>query len=191
MDCQPRRCQPRRQSIYASQYNSRLTVGKRLPNPRLAKSHRTYTVEEAACLYGLHPNTVRHWIKQGLPIYGSTRPILVLGCDLREFLQAKRTKNKRPCQPGEIYCVRCRIPRSPAGGMADYEPSSDTAGALVGMCPVCEAMMYRRVNLAKLDQVRGELDITIPQAHSRIGDIPDSLVNSDFRAGARTHVKTQ
>jgi hypothetical protein len=191
MDCQPRRCQPRRQAIRASQHDARLTVGKRLPNPRLAKIHRTYTVEAVARLYGLHPNTVRRWIKSGLPVCDDCRPTLILGRHLRDFLQTKRTKNKRPCRPGEIYCVRCRIPRSPAGDMADYEPSSDTGGALLGMCPVCEALMYRRVNLAKLDQIRGELDITMPQAHSRIGDIPHPFVNSDFKAGAPTHVKTQ
>jgi hypothetical protein len=191
MDCQPRRCQPRKQDIPASQGNGRLTVGKRLPNPRRAKIHRTYTVEEVARLFGVHRNTVRQWIKNGLPVCDDHRPTLILGRHLRGFLQTKRTKNKRPCRPGEIYCMRCRIPRSPAGGMADYMPSSDTAGAIVGICPVCEAMMNRGVNLATLEQIRGELDITMPQAHSRIGDIPHPFVNSDFKAGAPTHVKTQ
>ena len=166
-------------------------MGKRLPNPRLAKIHRTYTVEEAARVCSVHRNTVRQWIKSGLPVCDDRRPTLILGRHLRDFLQTKRTKNKCPCQPGEIYCVRCRIPRSPAGGMADYEPSSDTGGALVGICPVCEAMMYRRVSLAKLGQIRGELDITMSQAHSRIGDIPHPFVNSDFKAGAPARVKTQ
>jgi hypothetical protein len=191
MDCQPRRCQPRKQDIPASQGNGRLTVGKRLPNPRLVKSHLPYTVEEAARVCSAHRNTVRQWIKSGLPVCDNQRPTLILGRHLRDFLQTKRTKNKRPCRPGEIYCVRCRVPRSPAGGMADYEPSSDTAGAIVGICPACETLIYRMVTLAKLDQVRGELDITIPQAHSRIGDTADPFVNSDFKAGAPTHVKTQ
>jgi hypothetical protein len=38
-----------------------------------------------------------------------------------------------------------------------------TLGNLVGICPECEAMMYRRVNLARLEQVRGKLDIAMPR----------------------------
>ena len=36
------------------------------PNPRLAKIHRSYTVDEIATLYGVHRNTVRAWIARGL-----------------------------------------------------------------------------------------------------------------------------
>ena len=42
-------------------------MGARRPNPKLAKIHRTYTVEEVARLYDVHRNTVRQWIKDGLP----------------------------------------------------------------------------------------------------------------------------
>jgi hypothetical protein len=35
-------------------------------NPRRAKLHRSYTVEETARLFGVHRNTVRAWLKQGL-----------------------------------------------------------------------------------------------------------------------------
>lgn len=34
-------------------------MGKRHPNPRLAKIHRSYTVEEVAGVFGVHRNTVR------------------------------------------------------------------------------------------------------------------------------------
>ena len=139
-------------------------MATRHPNHRLAKIHRNYTVEEIAGLFGVHRNTVREWIKRGLPTTDRRRPLLVLGRDLGAFLQARRLKNKRTCQPGEIYCVRCRVPRKPAGDMAEYQPVTAVLGSLVGICPTCEAMMYRRVNPAKLEPVRGKLDITMPQA---------------------------
>ncbi len=149
-------------------------------NPRLAKIHRSYTVEEAAKLFDVHRNTVRHWIKQGLPTNDGKRPTLILGGDLRAFLHFRRVKRKRPCKPGEIYCVRCRVPRRPAGAMADYQPSSVLLGNLIGICPSCDGLMYRSVNIEKIDQVRGDVEVTILAAQLRINEIKPPTVNSDF-----------
>ena len=154
---------------------------KRHPNPRLAKIHRNYTVDEIAHLFGIHRNTVREWVKRGLPTSDGRRPMLILGRDLVAFLTARRAKNKRTCQPGEIYCVRCRVPRAPAGGMVDYMPVTVTLGNLVAICSDCETMMYRRVSLAKLQHVRGKWDITMPQALEHIGESAQPTVNSDLR----------
>lgn len=154
---------------------------KRRPNPRLAKIHRNYTVDEVASLFGVHRNTVREWVKRGLPTSDGRRPMLILGRDLVAFLSARRTKNKRTCQPGELYCVRCRAPRPPAGGMVDYVASTSTLGSLAAICSVCETMMYRRVSLAKLEHVRGNSDVTMPQALEHIGERAQPTVNSDLR----------
>ena len=153
---------------------------KRHPNPRLAKIHRNYTVEEVATLFDIHKNTVRNWVKCGLPTNDDRRPTLILGRDLVAFLQAKRVKNKRPCQPGEIYCVRCRAAQKPAGAMAEYQPVTATSGDLVGICPSCELMIYRRVNLAKLVQVGAELNIAMMQALPHINESTQPCVNSDL-----------
>ena len=103
---------------------------KRRPNYRLVKIHRNYTVEEVARLFGTHKNTVRAWVKAGLPTCDSKRPMLILGRDLPAYLQARRTRNKRPCKPGEIYCVRCRAPKRPAGDMAEYHADYGKPGNL-------------------------------------------------------------
>ncbi len=156
-------------------------MNKRHPNPRLAKIHRSYTVEEAADLFHVHRNTVREWVKRGLPTSDDKRPMLILGHNLSEFLQARRARNKQTCKPGEIYCVRCRTPKVPAGDMADYQVTTESLGSLIGICPDCEAMMYRRVSLAKLEQIRGRLDITMPQALQHIVESNQPSVNSDLR----------
>jgi excisionase family DNA binding protein len=162
-------------------------MARRHPNHRLVKIHRNYTVDEVARLLGVHRHTVREWVKRGLPTLADRRPMLILGRHLVEFLRARRAKNKRTCGPGELYCVRCRAPRKPAGNMADYQPLTAPQGNLVAICSVCDAMMYRRVNLAKLGAVRGDLEITMPQAVRHIGESSHPSVNLDLKPDDTTH----
>ena len=154
---------------------------KRHPNHRLVKIHRSYTVEEIAELFTIHKNTVRNWVKSGLPRSDAKRPMLILGIELAAFLQARRTKNKRPCRPGEIYCVRCRAPKFPAASMAEYIPVTEKFGNLVAICPDCGAIMNRRVSLVRIGQMRGGMDISFPQALEHIVDSAKPTVNSDSR----------
>ena len=154
---------------------------KRHPNHRRVKIHRNYSVEEIASLFGIHKNTVRAWVKAGLPTCDGKRPTLILGPDLAAFIQARRESKKQPCRPGEIYCVRCRAPKCPAGDMADYQPITGKTGNLTAICPDCESIMNRRVSLANLEQVRGKLDITFPQALQRVSESNEPTVNSDLR----------
>ena len=156
-------------------------MGKRHPNYRHVKIHRNYTVEDIANLFVVHKNTVRNWLKNGLATTDAIRPKLIHGQTLSAFLLAKRMKNKQKCKPGEMYCVRCRAPKSPALDMADYKPVTETMGNLIAICPDCNSIMNRRVSLAKLGQVRGKLDITFPQALQRIVDRNQPTVNSDLR----------
>jgi hypothetical protein len=156
---------------------------KRRPNYRLVKIHRNYTVEEVARLFGTHKNTVRAWVKAGLPTCDGKRPTLILGRELAAYLKARRTKNKRPCQPGEIYCVRCRAPKQPAGDMAEYQPITENFGSLMGFCPDCEGMIYRRASRAKLPEIQGNLDITFSEAERQVSKTDPPIVNSDFRQG--------
>ena len=137
---------------------------KRRPNHRFVKIHRSYTVEEAARVFGIHKNTVRAWIDAGLPVCKDMRPHLILGRELGAFLQARRAKKKRPCSLGEMYCFRCRAPRIPAGGMADFVLKTDAVGNLEGICPECSTMMYQRASVARLPAIRAKLDIAIMEA---------------------------
>lgn len=161
-------------------------MSRHRPDLRLIKTHLNYTVEEVARLLGVHRNTVREWLRRGLPTCDSRRPILILGRDLRAFLEARRRKNKRPCGPGQLYCVRCREPRCPDGDIAEYQPVTERLGSLVGICPTCHTMIYRRVSLAKLDRARGQLEIMMPLARRHIGESVHPIENSDFD-GYREH----
>lgn len=163
----------------------------RRSNPRLVKTHRNYTVEETARLLGTHKNTVRAWIKRGLPVLDDRRPLLIHGSDLRAFLESQRKKSRQRCQPGEIYCVGCRAPKAPAGGMVDYVPYTATSGNLRGICPDCDCLIHRRVALAKLEACTAGLEITFMQPGSRIGGSAGLSVNCDFSRSENSDANAQ
>ncbi len=117
-------------------------------------------------------NTVRAWIKHGLPTIDRERPVLIHGLDLFCFLTARRDTGKQRCGAGQFFCVKCRTPQKPALGMVDYIPLSRTAGNLQGLCPACGTLIYRRVSLARLAEVQADLEITFPQGVERITDSP-------------------
>ncbi len=151
------------------------------PNPNLSKIHRSYTVEEAASLFGVHKNTVRNWIKTGLPVCDDQKPCLILGQELRLFLQSKRKKRKQKCKPYEMYCLRCKSPQVPVENMVDYEPITSTTGRLIGMCSSCETVINKYTSLNNLALMKGKIDIRLPKAQKHIGDRDNPLLNSDFK----------
>jgi len=158
-------------------------MGKRYPNPRLVKIHRSYTVEEVARLLGKHKNTVRNWVKDGLTTIDDKRPMLILGHDLVAFIKKRRAKNKQSCKPGELYCVRCRAPKLPAGDMAEYSPITEKFGNLIAICPDCDSIMNRRVSLARIGEVCGNMDISFPKELRHIVKRTKPSINSDLRKG--------
>jgi hypothetical protein len=153
---------------------------KRSHNYRRIKIHRSYTVEGIASLFDIHKNTVRTWIKEGLQTTDNKRPMLIQGRDLAAFLQVRRLKNKKKCNPGEIYCVRCHAPNAPAGDMADYQPINDKIGNLIAICSCCYSIMNRRVSLANLEHILGKIIVTLPPALQHIRDRNKPTVNSNL-----------
>jgi hypothetical protein len=154
---------------------------RRRIDPRLAKLHRSYSVEDSSRLFGVHKHTVRAWLKAGLQAIDSRRPTLILGSELRRFLSARRATRRRTTPPGMIFCLRCREPRPPALEMADYIPRTTTSGDLQGICPVCGTMLYRRVRRTELDAIRGQLEVTITHPNLRISDCASLSLNHDSR----------
>ena len=163
----------------------------RHPNYRLVKIHRCYTVEEDARRLKVHKNTVRGWIRGGLPTIDARRPTLIIGSELRGFLEVKGKTRKQPCAPGQLYCVRCRAPKAPAGAMADYIPITSTSGNLRGLCPDCGTLIHRRVAYAKLDSFRAFLDIAVPQELPSIRESTGPSLNCNFERASQTNADKQ
>jgi hypothetical protein len=151
------------------------------PNPRRVKKNRSYTVDEAAELFDCHRNTIRHWQKLGLKVIDGKRPVVFEGLTLSAFLEARRGARRRGLKSGEIYCLPCRAPKEPAGDMAEYFPLSEARGNLRGICPTCHRLIHRVVGRAKIDAVRGRLDVTFTEPSARIRKTSRPSVDCDFR----------
>lgn len=119
------------------------------------------------------------------------RPALILGSELRRFLNERRARRKRRSPAGMIFCLPCREPRRPAGNMVDYMPRTATSGDFQGICPDCDSILYRRVSLAALDEVRGGLDVTIRDGDLRIRQRKEPSVNHDSDYPRATHANAQ
>ena len=160
-------------------------MGRRNANPRLIKIHRSYTVEEAAHALRVHRNTVRNWIKQGLPTIDSRRPSLIHGRSLLAFIRDRRNKTKQPCGSDQLYCVKCRMPKRPVASIVQFIPITPLSGNLRGRCPDCGCLIHRRVALAKLCRVT--LEVTFQQAGPRIRERASPTVECDSPGEASTH----
>jgi len=161
-------------------------MAKRMHNPRAAKIHRSYTVEQTATLYKTTKGTVRNWIKQGLKVCNKQKPILMHGTDLNLFHAEKRQKYKRPCSEKEIYCVRCRDPRPITIGLVEFEHINEKTGNLKSICPVCSALMFKRVNFQKLKLIADEIGLRLTKHQLHIIDTQQPSVNDNLLKG-KTH----
>lgn len=129
------------------------------PSHRRVKQHAVYDVAEVARLLGVHRNTVRRWLKEGLEPLDGRRPVLIHGSRLKAFLAKRREDRKHTCRPGEFFCFRCRAPRTPWGGTADTSPRNDRLTSLAALCAVCETPMFRSVRTADLPAFAALIDL--------------------------------
>lgn len=150
----------------------------RRPDPRRASIHRSYTVAEAARLFGAHRNTVNAWLKAGLRSFLIGRTRMILGEDMRAFLQARQRKRRNPLRPGEMRCMGCRQSRSPDPVLIEWASRNEdgSGGNLRGLCPGCGSLMHRKIGRTGPEKAGFSFAATLPDS-----DLPNaagSCVNS-------------
>lgn len=126
---------------------------------RRVKSHRTYSIPEAAEVTGVTVQTVRTWRRKGLRVMSAQRPYLILGADLKAFLSETTAAAKRPLPFGAFYCLSCKGPQPPALDFAEYHPLSASHGRLAAFCATCEGPCSRIVKRADLPAWRAIYEI--------------------------------
>jgi hypothetical protein len=155
-------------------------------DPRAVKLNRSYDVAELAARLRVHKNTVRHWQRDGLKPIDGRRPVLFQGSVIRAFLETRNASRKSPCQPGTIYCFRCRAPRKPALNMIDFIPINATSGNIRALCGTCEAIMHRRAPSASLDAIMPGCDVQIAEGPARLIGRPSPSLICDSARKAMT-----
>ena len=92
------------------------------------------------------PATIRNWIKDGLEAMTSQKPFLMLGAVIREYLRAKYQAAKRPLQPDQLYCPRCKTGRAALGMIATQRKMTAQTDLLTGCCGTCGATSTRIIS---------------------------------------------
>lgn len=153
-------------------------------NPRRAKLHWSYTVSELANRLDVHKHTVRGWLKKGLPAIDGAKPTLILGSEFQAWWGTQRKAAKRPCQPGQMYCFKCREPKAPALGMVEYVATNAATGNLKAICETCDTLMHRRTRMVDIAARMPGLDVRRTQVPSSIAALMQPSPNCDNPKGA-------
>lgn len=117
-------------------------MARRFSHARI-KSHRSYEIEELAVCVGVTPQTVRTWIKEGLPAITDKRPFLVIGRLAKAFLKERETARKVRKGDGDFYCVSCKKRRRAALGLTEVVTLANGRRVLKGFCEACETPCCR------------------------------------------------
>ena len=161
-------------------------------NPTGIKSHRIYTVWEAAEATGRHRKTIIRWLKFcGLIADTSQKPWLIKGYDLKSFLEHNRQKAKCKLALHHLYCLGCKAPREPDGKFADYTQQTLTTGMLSALCPSCGNIINKVIRRSDLETIRAKIEVTIRQADARIMSSTHTPLNVTIEDKAQTHDKAR
>ena len=148
----------------------------RKPDPRRLSAHLSYSPSELSTRLGVHKNTIRQWQHEGMIALDNNRPSMFQGAVVRSFLTTRNVRHKKPCPVGTVYCVKCRAPRRPALGMADYIPQTDGSGNLKAICEFCGTVMNRHVRQELISKILPDCDVRVTRRQSRFnGRVPPSL----------------
>ena len=128
----------------------------RKPRWKGLSTHRSYKVEEAASALGACKETIRRWIRNGLPAIADKRPALIRGEDLIAYLTARRAPKSR-CTPTECYCVKCRAPRLPGLRTGAITISANGRPFLQGACCSCGTPMIKPLRRGQVAEIAARL----------------------------------
>lgn len=120
-------------------------------NTKLIKARNSYTVAEIANLFDTHKRTCFRWLEEGLKVVReNTNPLLIMGYDLKKFLQARQKARKTKLQANEYYCCKCHRAVKAKIGSEKVIKTGKTLGKQnieqlnkIGICNQCGSKINR------------------------------------------------
>jgi len=104
-------------------------------------------MKELAETVGVHIRTAQGWKREGMPVVPGSSPVLVMGCEVKAFLRAKRAKRKVCLGEGQFYCLSCKKAVIGANVAALVNPATIGKGkafyTLRGRCANCGGIVNR------------------------------------------------
>ncbi len=157
-------------------------MSKRLYTHRRLRYWYTYDIDEICAVFadkGLHPQTVRGWIKAGLKTIDSGKPVLIYGNDLISFLKKRNDQNKCSTAFDQFYCFKCRDARSVFQNRIAIKQQGQFLKAS-GHCRQCKTRMYKSYSLAAYPQLRQTFKLV------GVSELYDCSASAD-----KTHLDTE
>jgi hypothetical protein len=102
---------------------------------------------------GLHPQTVRKWVKNDLKTIDSGKPTLVYGNDLIAFLRARNNESKCATEFDQLYCMKCQDARYIFQKNIIVEQKKRFL-MVSGLCRECKTCMFQNYKLDDFSRLR-------------------------------------
>lgn len=132
---------------------------------KLIKTRESYTSKQISVLLNVHPKTVQLWVKECLPTI-TNKPILIMGFDLKQFLDNKQKNRKCKLEPDEFYCTKCRKAVRSTDNDVWIEYTNKTIGknnykeiVIKGICDECLTKVNRFSHSGKLEEIKEHFDV--------------------------------
>lgn len=130
-------------------------------NLRLIKTREAYSTAKICVLLNVHERTVQEWYRKGLKTLNEQKPFLVMGYELKRFLEEMLKSRKTKLNPDEFYCTKCREAVKPTDKDVWITVSTNSIGnqgfksmTIKGICENCNSKLNKFSHTGKLEEVK-------------------------------------
>ena len=131
-----------------------LSKRRRKIDLRRIRGRVCYSVSGAATLLAVAEGTIRAWLRAALPALDRNRPTLILGADLKAWLQERQISRRHKCGPDELFCLRCRRPRTLRPNSTELIEKNPKKLMIRGKCSTCGTVMHKVTSRANTAEAR-------------------------------------